>query len=104
MNVYVASGSGMSSSSSSLSSNSGTNSGSAGTSSGLTFEEEPSDGYIVRSKSAILRCKTLNALNAWFKCNTGELQSCCTCFNEYHINYITLHTCTSTSTSDIPTL
>ena len=39
---------------------------------GLRFEEEPSDSYIVRSKSAILRCKTLNALNSWFTCNSGE--------------------------------
>ncbi|KAI2804474.1 Netrin receptor unc5c [Blomia tropicalis] len=39
---------------------------------GLKFEEEPADSYIVRSKSAILRCKTLNALNAWFTCNSGD--------------------------------
>ncbi|OTF83068.1 hypothetical protein BLA29_007294, partial [Euroglyphus maynei] len=39
---------------------------------GLRFEEEPSDSYIVRSKSAILRCRTLNALNAWFTCNSGD--------------------------------
>ena len=38
---------------------------------GLRFEEEPSDSYIVRSKSALLRCRTLNALNAWFTCNSG---------------------------------
>ena len=38
---------------------------------GLRFEEEPSDSFIVRSKSAVLRCKTLNALNAWFTCNSG---------------------------------
>ena len=40
---------------------------------GLRFEEEPSDSYIVRSKSALLRCRTLNALNAWFTCNSGML-------------------------------
>jgi hypothetical protein len=40
-------------------------------SSGPSFEEEPSDSFIVRTKSAILRCKTLNALKAWFSCNTG---------------------------------
>lgn len=40
---------------------------------GLKFEEEPADSYIVRSKSAILRCKTLNALNAWFTCNSGTI-------------------------------
>uniref|UniRef100_A0A6P6YB21 Uncharacterized protein LOC113796407 n=1 Tax=Dermatophagoides pteronyssinus TaxID=6956 RepID=A0A6P6YB21_DERPT len=39
---------------------------------GLRFEEEPSDSYIVRSKSALLRCRTLNALNAWFTCNSGD--------------------------------
>ncbi|XP_046911754.2 uncharacterized protein LOC124492796 isoform X2 [Dermatophagoides farinae] len=39
---------------------------------GLRFEEEPADSYIVRSKSAILRCRTLNALNAWFTCNSGD--------------------------------
>ena len=39
---------------------------------GLKFEEEPADSFIVRSKSAILRCKTLNALNAWFTCNSGK--------------------------------
>lgn len=38
----------------------------------LQFEEEPADSYIVRSKSAILRCRTLNALNAWFTCNSGS--------------------------------
>lgn len=40
---------------------------------GIRFEEEPSDSYIVRSKSATLRCRTLNALNAWFTCNSGKL-------------------------------
>ncbi|UXI15153.1 Glutamate dehydrogenase [Sarcoptes scabiei] len=39
---------------------------------GIRFEEEPSDSYIVRSKSATLRCRTLNALNAWFTCNSGD--------------------------------
>ncbi|XP_054166630.1 netrin receptor UNC5B-like [Oppia nitens] len=43
-----------------------------GGSGGPTFDEEPSDSYIVRSKSAILRCKTLNALKAWFACNTED--------------------------------
>ncbi|CAG2163812.1 unnamed protein product [Oppiella nova] len=40
--------------------------------SGPAFDEQPSDSFIVRSKSAILRCKTLNALKAWFACNTGD--------------------------------
>ena len=44
---------------------------------GLKFEEEPADSYIVRSKSAILRCKTLNALNAWFSCNSGKFVYSC---------------------------
>lgn len=52
------------------------NSGSVGSAvsvgSGPSFEEEPTDSFIVRSKSAILRCKTLNALKAWFMCNTGK--------------------------------
>jgi netrin receptor unc-5 len=44
-------------------------------SSGPSFEEEPSDSFIVRTKSATLRCKTLNALKAWFSCNTGDERS-----------------------------
>lgn len=52
------------------------NGGNGGPGSGPSFEEEPSDSYIVRSKSTVLRCKTLNALKAWFACNTGQCLQC----------------------------
>lgn len=38
----------------------------------IKFEEEPADSYIVGRKSTILRCITLNALNSWFTCNSGD--------------------------------
>lgn len=54
---------------------------------GLKFEEEPSDSYIVRSKSALLRCKTLNALNAWFTCNSGRFNFYWTAYKGFKIIY-----------------
>lgn len=38
----------------------------------IKFDEEPEDSFIVKGKSAVLRCKTLHALNAWFSCNSGK--------------------------------
>lgn len=43
-----------------------------GEASGPTFVEEPEDVTIVRTKPAILKCKTEHALNAWFECNAGK--------------------------------
>lgn len=37
-----------------------------------SFTEDPIDSLNIITKAAILKCKTVNALNAWFECSEDE--------------------------------